>query len=821
MTWSGWAETSAAPINVKRVQIAMSTDGGQTFVTLADATGAMTFPNNGTASVVVPDAVDLTARAVLRIEAVQSLFFDLSARFTIDSACANGAPDGTPCKDADLCMLATECQGGACVPDTITVAGTSVSLPPQLPDGRACTVDTCRRSLCVGADESRCGATCCGSGEQCLGSGLCGACKTPGDTSCCGDGICVAAAIDVLDACTADSDCASLDCDEATGHCRVPSMVIDHVDALRLVPLSGDAAAITADPESSENGGALLLYRFLADANGAHRFDALRFDGTRWIHAGTIRPDVVDFAVSSRRATAVIVWTEPVIGSCGTKVLALRYVQGGPQGTVVELANDAPGGTQHVRTGLSTAVLYDDEPPADEKGPGEWARGETIAAWEEYDCTEPANPRQAMWARAATTGTGAGIFTWTAPQAFPAAAASGNPHVVSGLLDWPYAGVVGTGFATPTYRTRGASVVWTDGATFSNLRVGRFQTTGTDAGGESTGRTLQGGGFPIGSGTNGASDPRLLVAESGGGVLQVAWVGSDARLWARTFTRSANFPNGTWFPDLSSLPQWVSSPPLANGPIDALGLAASGFYGNSKLLFSLRNGDTSGSIYATDYSPDRPNNGWGVPKPIWPYGKTFLTPSIEAENGIFDIGYAFTAAPPVAGANGTQGGSGVVYASATRYGQPIARTVNDGAGRRGLQLVMSGCDGIAAWLEGPGDVNDGTLRMARFASRRAPAECPCMSRRTLAQVASQNACYACKNGACGANVTGLDFIPNDLSCTLKFRVDESGSVPVCSIGTAAKTSCAAVLDTLPDWLPSRALSAEEATACKAMLSACP
>ncbi len=77
------AFTDQAPINCTSVKITLSTDGGQTF----PATLAENVPNNGTASVVVPD-LPLTASvatARVRIESVGNIFFDITdTNFTLN-----------------------------------------------------------------------------------------------------------------------------------------------------------------------------------------------------------------------------------------------------------------------------------------------------------------------------------------------------------------------------------------------------------------------------------------------------------------------------------------------------------------------------------------------------------------------------------------------------------------------------------------------------------------------------------------------------------------------------------------------------------------
>lgn len=86
VTWSV-GNTNAAPVSCASVEIALSLDDGASFpVSLG------TFPNNGAATVVVPET---TARARLRISAVGNVFFAVSRPFTLASSCAADLDDGS------------------------------------------------------------------------------------------------------------------------------------------------------------------------------------------------------------------------------------------------------------------------------------------------------------------------------------------------------------------------------------------------------------------------------------------------------------------------------------------------------------------------------------------------------------------------------------------------------------------------------------------------------------------------------------------------------------------------------------------------------
>ena len=89
------AGTAAAPIACAQVGLDLSTDGGQTF-----AHHLGTFANNGSANVVIPNAV--TARARIKASCVGNIFFNISApNFTI-SAAAGGGGVQTYTNDTDF-----------------------------------------------------------------------------------------------------------------------------------------------------------------------------------------------------------------------------------------------------------------------------------------------------------------------------------------------------------------------------------------------------------------------------------------------------------------------------------------------------------------------------------------------------------------------------------------------------------------------------------------------------------------------------------------------------------------------------------------------
>ena len=87
------AGTAAAPIACAQVGLDLSTDGGQTF-----AHHLGTFANNGSADVVIPNAV--TAQARIKASCVGNIFFNISApNFTVSAAAAGGGGGVWRCAD--------------------------------------------------------------------------------------------------------------------------------------------------------------------------------------------------------------------------------------------------------------------------------------------------------------------------------------------------------------------------------------------------------------------------------------------------------------------------------------------------------------------------------------------------------------------------------------------------------------------------------------------------------------------------------------------------------------------------------------------------
>ncbi len=111
VTWDV-ANTDAAPVNCKFVNIRLSKDGGFTYpVTLLAQT-----PNDGSAFVVVPEELTTTAR--VRVEAADNIFFDISNQnFSI-----------VPASQPGFALVSAPEYGQVCLPDPFAVSLQTTSL---------------------------------------------------------------------------------------------------------------------------------------------------------------------------------------------------------------------------------------------------------------------------------------------------------------------------------------------------------------------------------------------------------------------------------------------------------------------------------------------------------------------------------------------------------------------------------------------------------------------------------------------------------------------------------------------------------------------
>lgn len=104
ITWNV-AGTNQAPINTENVNIKLSTDGGQTFTTMATNTA-----NDGSEQITIP-AGSTSANAFIMIEAVGNVYYAVSPSFVIDynvtgESCATYTYNGAP-------MVITDGRGGS------------------------------------------------------------------------------------------------------------------------------------------------------------------------------------------------------------------------------------------------------------------------------------------------------------------------------------------------------------------------------------------------------------------------------------------------------------------------------------------------------------------------------------------------------------------------------------------------------------------------------------------------------------------------------------------------------------------------------------
>ena len=124
ITWDVMG-TSGAPVNCANVKISLSTDGGNTFPTLLNASTA----NDGSEVVTIPVGTTTTAR--IKVEAVGNIFFDISdANFTITAPAANftlnasvPAPANCPAPASMQTTISATYNGGFNNPITLSASG--------------------------------------------------------------------------------------------------------------------------------------------------------------------------------------------------------------------------------------------------------------------------------------------------------------------------------------------------------------------------------------------------------------------------------------------------------------------------------------------------------------------------------------------------------------------------------------------------------------------------------------------------------------------------------------------------------------------------
>lgn len=112
VTWDV-ANTTAAPVNCKKVNILLSTDGGYTYPTTLISQG----DNDGSAYIVIPNLPTTTAR--IKVEAADNIFFDLSNQnFTIEAPAqpgyiltTNPAEGGLACDEFTVTLQTTALLG--------------------------------------------------------------------------------------------------------------------------------------------------------------------------------------------------------------------------------------------------------------------------------------------------------------------------------------------------------------------------------------------------------------------------------------------------------------------------------------------------------------------------------------------------------------------------------------------------------------------------------------------------------------------------------------------------------------------------------------
>ena len=153
VTWTGgsqqtvtWdvANTTAAPVSCANVQILLSTDGGQTFVSLVNST-----TNDGSEVITVPNSP--TAIARIKVACANNIFFDISnANFTIQAgAGATSTPVPVTPTNTVVVPTATNTPGpGTSTPtSTVVTPTTTPGTPTTTPVIGSCPTGETRQVL--------------------------------------------------------------------------------------------------------------------------------------------------------------------------------------------------------------------------------------------------------------------------------------------------------------------------------------------------------------------------------------------------------------------------------------------------------------------------------------------------------------------------------------------------------------------------------------------------------------------------------------------------------------------------------------------------